>query len=193
MVVVGVSLGGLDAVRRLLRALPATFVDPLAIVQHRGPDWGQGALVSLLSESTRRPVTEPEDKSPIRQGCVYVAPPGYHLMVDEDNFSLSMEPPVRHARPSIDVLFESAALAFGSRTTAVVLTGASDDGAAGAALVKRCGGRVFVQSPSSCESAIAPLATKARMTPDFEGDIELLANAIGAAQPESKSPARRLK
>ena len=178
MVVVGVSLGGLDAVKRLLRALPESFQDPLAIVQHRRHDSTEGTLVALLAECTDRVVKEPEDKEAICRNYIYVAPPGYHLLVDKTSFSLSMEPPVRFARPSIDVLFESAALAFGERLTAVVLTGASDDGAAGAALVKGCGGHVFVQMPSSSESSVAPLATMARIKPDVEGEIEVLARAL---------------
>ncbi|MDX2023673.1 MAG: chemotaxis protein CheB [Deltaproteobacteria bacterium] len=178
LVAVGVSLGGLDAVRRLLRALPAQVRDPIVLVQHRRHDVGAGPLVSLLAECTKRVVVEPEDKTPLQEWHVFVAPAGYHLLVGLKELSLSMEPPVRYARPSIDVLFESAAVSFGEDLTAVVLTGASDDGAAGAAMVRKCGGRVFVQTPALSESAVAPLATKARLLPDLEGDIEVLAQGL---------------
>lgn len=180
LVAVGVSLGGLDAVRRLLRALPIDVLAPLVLVQHRRHDVSAGPLVSLLGECTTRVVLEPDDKTALQDNHVFVAPAGYHLLVGRTELSLSMEPPVRYARPSIDVLFESAAISFGEELTAVVLTGASDDGAAGAAMVRKCGGRVFVQAPSLSESAVAPLATKARLQPDLEGDIEVLARGLAS-------------
>src|SRR5689334_24607833 len=103
----------------------------IVLVQHRQPDVDSG-LVGLLHQVSALPVSEPDDKEPIRAGRVYLAPVSYHLLVDGDRFALSTEGPVRFARPSIDVLFSSLADARGDRAIAVVLTGASDDGAAGA-------------------------------------------------------------
>jgi two-component system chemotaxis response regulator CheB len=161
LVVVGTSLGGLNALRALLASLPPDFSTPLAIVQHRGKG-GDGGLRDLLQTSSPLPILEPDDKEPIRAGHVYLAPADYHLLVEGGHLALSTEAPVNHSRPSIDVLFESAADAYGSALVAVVLTGASDDGARGAVRVGQRGGTVIIQDPSSAESAIMPAAAAAR-------------------------------
>jgi two-component system chemotaxis response regulator CheB len=132
IVVGGVSLGGVEAMRALLAGLPPDFPLPVAFVQHRGEE-PDDTLSPLLRRDAALRVKEAEDKEPILPGYFYLAPRGYHLMVDGDRFALSVDAPVRNARPSIDVLFESAADAYGPGTIGVVLTGASADGAAGAA------------------------------------------------------------
>jgi two-component system chemotaxis response regulator CheB len=145
IVVVGCSWGGLVALERLLPSLPPEVTAPVVIAQHRST--AVSALASLLSRFTTRPVHEADDKQPIAPGSVYLAPPGYHLLVERGRLALSTEGPVRHSRPSIDVLFESAADAYGSGVIGVVLTGANEDGATGLATVVDRGGRAIVQDP----------------------------------------------
>lgn len=157
MVVVGASRGGFTALTTILSGLPAGFPLPLAIVQHRARTQAH-LLPQLLGAGSALPVEEAEDKLPIMPGKVYLAPADYHLLVEEDYFTLSTEGPVSYARPSIDVLFESAAYSYGSDVIGIILTGANRDGAYGAALLKRKGGRLLVQEPSSAESAVMPLA-----------------------------------
>ena len=139
LVVVGASWGGLDALTTLVRGLPEDFVVPIVIVQHRGPD-AESLLSDLLQQWTSRKVLEPEDKQPIESGHVYIAPANYHLLVEEGHLSLTTEAPVRYSRPSIDVMFGSAAHAYGSRLIGVVLTGANEDGSRGLQCIHEYGG-----------------------------------------------------
>ncbi len=163
---------------RFLRAVPDAVQAPLVIVQHRRHDSPEGPLLALLKPATSRTLMEPNDKDPIENGQVYLAPAGYHCLVDGDRFVLSLDAPVRYARPSIDVLFESAAASHGTSVIAVVMTCASDDGAQGALAVKRQGGLVYVQDPATAESPVAPKAVKMVLKPDVEGPIELLAQQL---------------
>jgi two-component system chemotaxis response regulator CheB len=165
MVVVGASLGGLTAVRKILSALPADFGPALAIVQHRRAD-SDNHLPEILAGSCVLPLIEVEDKEEIRPGCVYLAPANYHLLFEESSFCLSIDAPVCFARPSIDVLFESAADRYGAAVAAVVLTGSSEDGAAGTRSIKRAGGTVFVQDPRTAESPVLPRAALAATAVD---------------------------
>jgi two-component system chemotaxis response regulator CheB len=173
IVAIGASLGGLMACRRVLWPLPRTFPAAVLIAQHRQAD-GEALLAGLLSSADSMPVIEPDDKAPLVAGQVYVAPGNYHLLVERgaQSIALSTDPPVRFARPSIDVLFESVAAGVGRRAVGVVLTGASDDGARGAVAIKRAGGRVIVQSPESAESAVAPNAALSRVRPDAVLDLD---------------------
>jgi two-component system, chemotaxis family, protein-glutamate methylesterase/glutaminase len=158
LVVVGASLGGLEALTTLLGGLPATM-PPIAVVQHRlAEDEDSTRLVELLGAHTPLRVIEPDDKTPLDAGTVYVAPSDYHLQIEKGWFSLSTDAPVQFARPSIDVLFETAAEVYGRRVVAVVLTCASIDGVAGAMAVKRHGGRVLVQDPQTARSPVLPQA-----------------------------------
>ena len=155
IVVIGCSLGGFNALRVILGALPPDYPLPVAIVQHRGVDYVD-LLAPALQELTRLPVREAEDKEPIIPGCIYVAPADYHLLVDAGRFALSTDAKVLAARPSIDMLFDSAADAYLERVVAVVLTGASRDGSMGASRVKAKGGVVVVQDPDTAESPVMP-------------------------------------
>lgn len=155
IVVMGTSLGGLRAVETVLGALPKHFSLPVVIVQHRVSD-ADGRLVELLQKHCVLPVSEPDDKDPIEAGHVYVAPPNYHLQVECVGFSLATDAPVHYARPSIDVLFETAADAFGPRVVGVLMTGASQDGAQGLARIVSRGGLAFVQDPTTAESRVMP-------------------------------------
>ena len=157
IVLIGTSMGGLAALETVLKGLSRDFRLPIAAVQHRGTQ-STDRLSATLRRYTNLKVRETQDKEPIAPGCIYMAPPDYHLMVEKGTFALSTEAPVLYARPSIDVLFESAADAYGDRAIAVVLTGASRDGADGAARVQSRGGLVIVQSPATAESPTMPLA-----------------------------------
>lgn len=156
MIAVGASWGGLKALRAIAHGLPAHFRVPIAFVQHRSKD--SAALRDLLQDCTSLIVCEVEDKQPIMGGYIYLAPPDYHLLVDGDEFSLSVDEPVRFSRPSIDVFFESVAERFGPEAIGVVLTGANDDGARGLSQIVARGGLALVQDPRTAESPIMPRA-----------------------------------
>lgn len=159
--VLGASAGGQAALRRVLGALPADFPAPLLVVQHRAPQGGE-YMIRDLDEAAALAVKEADEKEPVRPGVVYVAPANYHLLVEADGrLSLSVGPRVRFARPSIDVLFESAADAWGPRLVAAVLTGANRDGGAGLRRVADRGGVSLVQDPAAAESAAMPRAALA--------------------------------
>lgn len=157
-VAVGASWGGLEALGRLLGALPRTFRAPMAVVQHRGTSTPEGAMRHYLATRCPLAVVDAQDKEPVTDGTVYLAPPDYHLLVDDGFLSLSVDPPVAFSRPSVDVLFESAADCFGDGLVAVILTGANSDGAKGALAVKRAGGTVLVQDPAEAERPEMPAA-----------------------------------
>ena len=157
LVVVGTSLGGLAALKTVFSALPAGFPFPVVAVQHRRPGT-EDKLSELLENVCALPVYEAEDKEPIVPGRIYLAPADYHLLVDGDHLALSVEEPLDWARPSIDVLFESAAAAHGERVVGVILTGSNDDGARGLAAVKEGGGIAIVQDPSTAEAPRMPRA-----------------------------------
>lgn len=160
LVVIGTSLGGFSALEILLGGLSCEFPVPIAIVQHRLAG-GDDQLSLVLQVRSALPVSEPDDKDPIEPGHVYMAPADYHLLVDRGSFALSTEQRVCHARPSIDVLFESAAHAYGAGLIGVILTGANRDGAEGLARVKEHGGFAIVESPATAESRIMPEAALA--------------------------------
>ena len=156
VVVIGCSWGGLEALSAVLEGVPADLEAIVIVVQHRMHKPSE--LANLLADHTRWPVCEAEDKEPLSSRQVYLAPPGYHLLVDGDRFALSTEGPVRFSRPSVDVLFESAAEAYGPSVIGVVLTGANDDGAAGIAEIVRRGGKAIVQDPATAERPDMPAA-----------------------------------
>lgn len=164
LVVIGTSWGGLHALRRVLGGLPANFDLPVVVVQHRHRD-SDHLLVSLLQDHTALKVNEIEDKTPLEPGGVYVAPAEYHVLVERGQLQLSTEEPVRFSRPSIDVMFESAADAYGSKTIGVVMTGANDDGARGLRRIADRGGAAIVEDPATAESAIMPAAAL-KLVPD---------------------------
>ena len=163
---VGASLGGLQAVRTLLESLPRDFQPPIVLAQHRRAD-ADSRLTDIMSGFCPLPVIEPEDKESLRPGHVYVAPANYHVLIARETLWLTVDAPVWFARPSIDVLFESAAESFGPAAVGIVLTGANEDGAAGARAIKRAGGTVLVQDPATAESRSppAPPSPPPRWTP----------------------------
>ena len=157
IIVIGCSLGGMHALETIFTALPRGFCVPIAVVQHRHRASNE-TLPSHFRRFSRLPVVDAEDKQRIRPGTVYLAPANYHLLVQRGEFSLSVDEKVRWSRPSVDVLFQSAADAYGARVVAVVLTGANDDGAQGVKRVKARGGLVVVQDPETAEAPAMPRA-----------------------------------
>jgi two-component system chemotaxis response regulator CheB len=164
LIVVGASWGGLHAVGEILGALPEDLDAAVVVAQHRASD--TYGLADLLSARTRLTVADVDDKEPIEKRRVYLAPPDYHLLIQPGDFSLSRDEKVNYARPSIDVLFQSAADAYGERLIGVVLTGANEDGAAGLARIKERGGVAIVQDPRTAERPEMPDAALAATVAD---------------------------
>lgn len=155
-IVIGGSAGALEALGVILPALPRGLSVPVAIVLHLPPT-KQSHLPEVLGARCALPVTEPDDKEPLEGGHVYVAAPNYHLMItNERAFSLSVDALVHFSRPAIDVLFETAAEAYGSGLVGVLLSGANEDGARGIAAIKRAHGRTVVQSPETAQVPTMP-------------------------------------
>jgi len=164
-VVVGASAGGLYALKKLLPALPAAFPCPVLVVQHMSPQ-SDNYMTRMLNDLSPLTIKEADEKEPIMPGTVYIAPPDYHLLVEADfTLSLSMEEKVNYSRPSIDVLFETAADVYGSHLMGIILTGANADGANGLLAVKKKGGFTIVQHPDDAESPAMPKAAIERVKP----------------------------
>ena len=163
---IGTSWGGLEAVSRLLDGLHEDVHQPIVVAQHRSPSSQADVLSGLLQGHTRRVVGDPDDKAPLEPDRVYIGPPDYHVLVENGRLALSTDEPVNHARPSIDVLFESAADAYRHRLVGIVLTGASGDGAAGLARIKERGGVAIVQDPDTSARRTMPEAAIAATEAD---------------------------
>jgi two-component system chemotaxis response regulator CheB len=166
LICIGASWGGLHAVGRLLADIPDELEQTIVIAQHRGPDSAAGMFAGLLARQTPRPVVDVEDKAPIERGRVYVAPADYHLLIEPGSFALSVDERVQHARPSIDVLFESAAEAYRESVIGVILTGSNEDGASGLARIKERGGVAVIQDPTDAERPLMPQAAIAATVAD---------------------------
>jgi len=187
MGVVGSSLGGFDALRTLLGGLPIDLPVPVVLVQHQGVAGGE--LAALLQRYAALVVRDAEDKEEIVAGHVYVAPAGYHLLVEQGSFALSTEAPVLYARPSIDVTFETAADAYGPGVLGVVLTGAGRDGALGLARIKQRGGLAIVQDPGTAQRRDMPAAALASVSPDWVVPLAEIAPRIVALCRRAAQPA----
>ena len=182
-VVVGASAGGVEALAVLLPALPANFRPALFIVLHL-PRERPSLLVDIFEKRCARPIREAEDKEPIEPGTVYFAPPDYHLLVEQSfQIALSADDPVHFSRPSIDVLFESAADAYGPRLLGIILTGANEDGAAGLHAVHRAGGVTVVQQPGTAKVPVMVVSALQRNPADFVLSLDEIARLLaGLAQ-----------
>jgi two-component system, chemotaxis family, protein-glutamate methylesterase/glutaminase len=157
-VVIGASAGALEALSAILPSLPANYRLPVIIVVHVPRD-NKSVMAEIFQAKCSIEVREAEDKEPIRGGTAYFAPPDYHLLVEPNkSLSLSDDEPVFYSRPSIDVLFESAADAYGPGLIAIVLTGANRDGATGLKAVAEAGGTAIVQSPEGAYASAMPEA-----------------------------------
>lgn len=176
-VLIGASAGAVVALSTILPLLPADLGAPVLVVVHLPPRQ-RSLLAEIFKSRCALEVCEALDKQPLRGGVLYFAPPDYHLLVEGDSLALSNEEPVHYSRPSIDVLFESAVEVFGGRLLALVLSGANQDGAAGAAAVRAAGGIVAVQDPRTAEAAMMPVAAIERADPQFIGTLTELASFL---------------
>jgi two-component system chemotaxis response regulator CheB len=193
LVVIGASWGGLGALTTLVGGLPADFGGAVVLVQHRSRD-STAALAEIIQDSSTLPVCEIEDKAPIVPGHVHVAPSDYHLLVESDHFSLSVDAPQRYSRPSIDVTFESAAHAFGRDAIGVILTGANADGSQGLRTVVDRGGRAIIQDPETAESPTMPKAALAAVPTGVVLPLDRIARELVrmTADPARGRPARHV-
>ncbi len=158
IIVIGASAGALDALSTVLPPLPSDYPWAILVVVHLPPD-KKSVLANLLQAKCQLPVKEAEDKEPIQPGTIYIAPPDYHLLVEPNGkLSLSSEEEVLFSRPSIDVLFETAADAYDAQVIGIVLTGANHDGAKGLAAICKAGGTALVQQPAAAYATAMPQA-----------------------------------
>jgi two-component system chemotaxis response regulator CheB len=171
-IVIGVSAGGMNALGTILSRLPVDFALPIIIVQHMDPE-SYDYLTELLDRKCNISVKQAEEKEKIAKGVAYIAPPNYHLLLEEDRtFSLSVDEWVNYSRPSIDVMFESAADVYGKGLVGVVLTGANADGSAGLKKIKRAGGLAIVQDPATAHADVMPKAAIAASKVDYVLPLE---------------------
>ena len=178
-VVIGTSAGGVEALSAVLPALPADVCAPVFVVLHL-PRERPSVLSDIFAKKCRVPVREAIDKDPIAPGTIYFAPPDYHLLIDEGPaIALSADEPVHHSRPSIDVLFESAADVFGQGLLAILLTGGNQDGAAGLAAVGAAGGITVVQDPAEAQVPMMVESALARGPVDYQLRLEAIAGLLG--------------
>ncbi len=171
-IVIGLSSGGMNAMKIMFSFLPKDFNTPIIIVQHIGARSGS-QLIKLLNDKSNLSIKEADEKEKIENGIVYIAPPNYHLMIERDKtFSLTVDERVNFARPSIDVLFESAAEAYKNKLIGVILTGSSSDGTVGIKKIKDYGGLAIAQDPKTAESAYMPASAIAAIKPDYILSLE---------------------
>jgi two-component system chemotaxis response regulator CheB len=177
-VVVGASAGGVEALGEILPTLPADFRPALLVVLHL-PRERPSLLVEIYEKRCALPVREADDKEPIEPGTVYFAPPDYHMLVEKSRqIALSTDEPVYYSRPSIDVLFESAADVYADRLLGIILTGANEDGAAGLLAVHRAGGVTVVQEPDSAKVPLMVVSALQRNPADFVLPLPAIADLL---------------
>ncbi len=157
-VVIGSSAGGMKALRTIFEGLSPSFRIPVIIVQHISPD-SENYLIQILNDQKKLTVKEADEKEKPARGMAYIAPPNYHLLFESDQtFSLTIDERVNYARPSIDVLFETAAEAYKDSLIGIILTGANTDGSRGLKKIKEFGGLAIVQDPETAEAESMPRA-----------------------------------
>jgi two-component system, chemotaxis family, protein-glutamate methylesterase/glutaminase len=179
--VVGGSAGAVEALNQLLPVVPEAARIPLVVVVHL-PANRPSLLVEIFAARCQARVREPLDKEPMSAGSIWFAPSNYHLLLEADrSFAFSIDLPVNFSRPSIDVLFESAADVFRQRLCCIVLTGANEDGAEGASSVRRHGGLVIVQDPNTAEAKQMPSAAISRANPQIIASLPEIAELIRLA------------
>jgi len=166
-IVIGVSSGGLKVMKIMFSLLPKDFSIPIIIVQHIGK-YSENSWIKLLGDKSNLEIKEADEKEEIEKGKVYIAPANYHLLIESDKtFSLTIDERVNFARPSIDVLFESAAEVYQNKLIGIVLTGSNNDGAKGIKRIKECGGLTIVQDPETAESNYMPASAIEAILPDY--------------------------
>ena len=179
IVVIGASAGGIEALSALFAALPSDSAASFFVVQHLSANY-PSQLDRILQAATSMPVTFAFDRQPIMPDTVYVASPDRHLMIENDSIRITRGPRESRARPAIDVLFRSAALAFGPRVIGVVLSGSLDDGTAGLWQIKDRKGLVFVQDPDEASHKSMPQSAIEHVDTDFIGTLDRLATRIAS-------------
>ena len=166
-IVIGVSSGGMNAMKVMFSLLPKDFNTPIIIVQHISAR-SDNQWITFLNDTTNLCIKEADEKEKIEKGTIYFAPPNYHLMIEKNKvFSLTIDERVNFARPSIDVLFESAADAYKDKLIGVVLTGSNNDGTNGIKRIQECGGLTIIQNPETAESSYMPASAIAVIKPDY--------------------------
>ncbi len=177
-IVIGVSSGGMNAMKVMFSLLPKDFNTPVIIVQHIGTH-SDSQWIKLLNDKSNLLINEADEKEKIESGKVYLAPANYHLLIEKDKtFSLTIGERVNYSRPSIDVLFESAAEAYTNKLIGVILTGSNNDGTNGIKRVKECGGITIIQNPETAESAYMPKSAIAAIKPDYVLSLEAIAELL---------------
>jgi two-component system, chemotaxis family, protein-glutamate methylesterase/glutaminase len=177
-IVIGVSSGGLKALKIIFSILPKDFKTPIIIVQHIGPH-SDNQWIELLNNRGILCIKEADEKEKIECGKVYIAPANYHLLVETNKtFSLTIEERVNFARPSIDVLFESAAGIYKNKLIGIILTGANNDGTNGMKRIKEYGGLTIVQDPATAESNCMPASVIASIQVDHVLSLEGIARLL---------------
>ena len=166
-IVIGVSAGGMNALKFIFSVLPSGFSIPIILVQHVSAR-SDNEWIKLLNDKSNLTIREADEKEKIETGNVYIAPANYHLMIENDKtFSLTIDEYVNFARPSIDVLFESAAEAYKDKLIGIVLTGSNSDGTNGIMRIMECGGLAIIQDPKTAESSTMPASAIAAIQPDY--------------------------
>ena len=182
LIVIGASLGGSVALKKVLSKLPSDFGFPIAAVIHRAPSPGKDILSSVLQVNDSVKVVEAEDKMSIDKAHCYIAPADYHLLIDDEHFALSSGEKINYARPSIDVLFESAADYIQTGLIAILLTGNSADGSKGLKAVKENGGLVIIQDPLEAEAPLMPSFASKYVNPDYILTLDNIAQFLLKAE-----------
>lgn len=178
LILIGASAGGVPAIHRIIPELPSDFQTPLVVLLHLPPTAKVDFEVSY-ARNTKLKISEIEDKMPIENGTVYFAPPAYHTLVEKEFFfSLSLDEPVHFSRPSIDVLFQSAADALADEVVGVLLTGANEDGAQGLKSIQEAGGIAIVENPETAEVPTMPKAALKLLKPDHLVSVPDLAGLL---------------
>jgi two-component system chemotaxis response regulator CheB len=166
-VAIGVSTGGVSALKSILGSLPADFPIPILVVTHIAPN-SDDSLAQLLDTLCAIRVKEADELETLVPGTVYLAPANYHLLVEcGGSLTFSIDPPVNYARPSVDVLFETAADVYGPALIGVLLTGAGNDGGKGLLKIKNRGGVAIVQDPADADVDSMPLSALQLLKADY--------------------------
>ena len=177
-IVIGVSSGGMTALKFIFSALPAGFSIPIIIVQHVSAR-SDNEWIKLLNDKSNLNIKEADEKEKIETGNVYIAPSNYHLLIEKDKtFSLTIDEYVNFARPSIDVMFESAAEAYKNKLIGIVLTGSNSDGTKGIKRIKELGGIAIIQDPETAESPNMPASAIAAIQPDYILSLEKIVQLL---------------
>src|SRR5438477_2800197 len=187
IIVVGASAGGVEALQRLVSHFPPDLPAAVFIALHL-PAWGLSKLPAILMRSGPLPASHPQDGTPIRNGHIYVAPPDQHLLVNEGYLQLSAGPRENRQRPAVNVLFRSAALAYGPRVIGVILTGALDDGTSGLWEIKQRGGMAIVQEPSDALFPDMPRNALENVPVDHAVPLQEVAALLGALAGQPVAP-----